>query len=318
MPTILVTGANGFIGQLVCERLLNDERYTVLLTDVVEPPIPQNVKYPQNAKTIEADLCAAAETVVDGNLDAAFVFHGIMSAGSELEFSLGMEVNITATRALLETLRTKNSGLRVVYTSSQAVYGLPFPEVVDEDVVPRPQSSYGAAKLVCETLLNEYTRRGFIDAVVLRLPTISPRPGKPTAAASSFLSGMIREPLNGQESVIPLEDRSFTSWLCSPATLVSNLMHALTMSTKDMPAHIRVINSPGIGVTIQEMMDALRKAGGQEALDLVTEKANPSLEAILRTWPIKVNNRKAYDLGFQADISFEETVLNYKQTLGKQ
>lgn len=314
---ILVTGGAGFVGQLVARKLLNDERHTVLLTDVVEPPIPQDVQYPQNVKTVKADLCADAATVVDRHLDAAFVFHGIMSAGSEADFSHGMEVNIDGTRALLEAFRTKNPGLRVVYTSSQAVYGLPLPEVIDENTPATPQSSYGAAKLVCETLLNEYTRRCFIDAVILRLPTISIRPGKPTAAASSFLSGMIREPLNRQESVVPLEDRGFTSWLCSPKTLASNLMHALTMSTSAMQPHLRVILSPGIGVTIQEMMDALEKVGGQKARSLVKEKTDPDLEAILRTWPTKVNNTKAYDLGFQPDVPFEQAVVDYKQSLGK-
>ncbi|KAL9114431.1 MAG: hypothetical protein Q9227_001512 [Pyrenula ochraceoflavens] len=313
---VLITGAAGFVGQLVAERLLSERSYTVLLIDIVDPPIPKGAKYPENAKTAKVDLCEAAESVVKDSLDAAFVFHGIMSAGSEANFDLGMKVNIDATRSLLEAFRAKKPGIRVIYSSSQAVYGLPLPEVIDESVVPTPQTSYGAEKLICETLVNEYSRRDFIDGIILRFPTISVRPGKPTAAASSFLSGMIREPLDGIESVVPLEDRSFTSWLCSPRTLVTNLMHALTIPTAKLEPHFRVINSPGIGVTIQEMMDALAKVGGDKALSLVKERRDAEMEKILRTWPTKVNNKKAYDLGFQADNSFEQAVIDYKQDLG--
>ena len=313
---ILITGAAGFIGQLVAEKLLEDESSTLILSDVVDPPIPKGARYPQNAKTVKVDLCEAADSVVDKSLDAAFVFHGIMSAGSEANFDLGMKVNIDATRSLLEAFRAKSPGIRVIYSSSQAVYGLPLPEVIDETVVPTPQTSYGAEKLICETLVNEYTRRKFIDGVILRFPTISVRPGRPTAAASSFLSGMVREPLNGIECIVPLKDRSFTSWLCSPKTLVANLLDALTIPTDKLEPHIRVLNSPGIGVTIQEMMDALEKVGGKEALDLVKEKTDPDMETILRTWPTKVNNKKAYDLGFKPDTSFEQAVIDYKASLG--
>lgn len=163
-----------------------------------------------------------------------------MSSGFEAKFDLGMRMNIDATRSLLEALRHTCAGARVIYASSQAFYGMPQPEVLDDAVIPTPESSSGAEKLICETMINEYTRRRFIDGLSLRFPTISVRPGKPTAAASSFLSGMIREPLNGLECVIPTEDRQFKSWLCSPKTLVGNLMHALTMSTSKLPTYIVV------------------------------------------------------------------------------
>ncbi|KAJ9239220.1 hypothetical protein DTO169E5_4510 [Paecilomyces variotii] len=312
---ILITGAAGFIGQLLARELLNGESYKVTLTDINEPPIPKGVKYPQNARIIKADLLSGADTVVDKSLDAVYAFHGIMSSGSEANFDLGLRVNIDATRSLLDELRKTAPGVRVIYSSSQAVYGQPLPEVVDDSVTPTPQSSYGAEKLICEALINEYTRRGFITGFTLRFPTISVRPGAPTAAASSFLSGMIREPLNGQESVIPLKDRSFKSWLCSPKTLVHNLLFTLTLPADSLPPHIRQINVPGICVTIQEMMDALEKVGGKDKLALLKEEEDASLKAILHSWPTKFDNSQAIKLGFKRDSSFEQAVIDYKDSL---
>lgn len=315
---ILITGAAGFIGQLLAKELLNDPSYTVTLTDINEPPIPTGVAYPQNARSVTADLLKGADAVVDKSLDAVYAFHGIMSSGSEANFDLGMSVNVDATRNLLEALRRTCPGVRVIYSSSQAVYGQPLPEVVNDSVIPTPQSSYGAEKIICETLINEYTRRGFITGFTLRFPTISVRPGLPTAAASSFLSGMIREPLDGKECVIPLEDRSFKSWLCSPKTLVHNLVHTLSLSKDALPPHIRQINVPGICVTIQDMMDALENVAGKDKLDLLTEKEDPTLRPILDSWPTRFDNSQAISLGFKRDSSFEQAVRDYQLEIGQQ
>ena len=248
---------------------------------------------------------------------AVFVFHGIMSSGSESNFELGMRVNVDATRSLLDSIRvTCRPNVRVIYSSSQAVYGLPLPEVVDNSVIPTPQSSYGMEKLVCEALINDYTRRGFLDGLTLRFSTISVRPGAPTAAASSFLSGMIREPLNGQRCKIPIEDRDFRSWLCSPKTLVLNLIYALTMPLSKIPSHIRQVNMPGISVSVQEMIDALEKVGGKDKLHLLSEKTDASLEPILRSWPTRFDNSQASDLGFKRDDSFVQAVQDYRDSLG--
>ncbi|KAH2803567.1 hypothetical protein KXW38_003642 [Aspergillus fumigatus] len=316
---ILITGAAGFIGQLLAKELLNDPSYHLTLTDIHEPPIPKGVKYPQNVKIIKADLLAGAESVVDKSLDAVFAFHGIMSSGSEANFDLGMSVNVDATRTLLEALRRTCPGVRFIYSSSQAVYGRPLPDVVDDSVTPTPQGSYGAEKLICETLVNEYTRRGFITGFTLRFPTISVRPGQPTAAASSFLSGMIREPLAGKECVIPVEDRSFKSWLCSPRTLAQSLVLTLSLPSDALPPHIRSINVPGICVTVQEMMDALEKVGGKDKLALLKEKEDPTLRPILDSWPTRFDNSQAIALGFKRDSSFEQAVQDYyeQEVLGR-
>ncbi|KAJ6115569.1 hypothetical protein N7523_005986 [Penicillium sp. IBT 18751x] len=312
---ILITGAAGFIGQLLAKELLNDSEYRITLTDIHQPPIPQGVRYPQNATALKADLLAGAEDVVDSSLDAVYAFHGIMSSGSEANFDLGMSVNVDATRNLLEALRHTCPGVRVIYASSQAVYGQPLPEVVTDSVIPTPESSYGAEKIICETLINEYTRRKFITGFTLRFPTISVRPGVPTAAASSFLSGMIREPLDGKECVIPIEDRSFKSWLCSPKTLVYNLLVTLRLSGDSVPPHIRQINVPGICVTVQGMMDALEKVAGKDKLALLREKEDPALVPILKSWPTQFDNTQAISLGMKRDESFEQTVLDYKVQL---
>ena len=314
---ILITGAAGFIGQLVAQHLLAHTSHFVTLVDIVHPPVPTGTKHPQNVQTIKADLCdaAAIRSIVSTDINAVFAFHGIMSSGSEADFDHGMRSNIDATRSLLDALRTHCPGVRFIYASGGAVYGQPLPAIVDETVAPTPQSSYGAEKLVCEILVNEYSRRKFVDGLSLRFPTISIRPGKPTAAASSFLSGMIREPLDGKVCDIPIEDRGFESWISSPRIILENLMHALTVDTSAMAPHIRQINMPGICVTIQEMMDALEKVGGKDRLALLREKEDPDLGAILRSWPTRFDNTAALKFGFKRDESFERFVADYVDSL---
>jgi nucleoside-diphosphate-sugar epimerase len=320
MPNILITGAGGFIGQLLAERLLSEPQYKLILTDIFEPPVPPKSKNPSNAKTVKADLCDAdsLNNLISTSLplDAVYIFHGIMSSGSEANFDLGIKVNLHSTANLLEALRqVKNTSLRAIYASSQAVYGQPLPALIDENVMPTPEGSYGAQKLICETLVNDYTRKRFFDGFCLRFPTISIRPGKPTQAASSFLSGMVREPLNGVECVIPLKDRTFKSWLCSPKTLAENLVIALTVDGNKLERHRRVVNMPGIGVTVQEMMDALAKVGGEDKLKLLREETDVDMERILRSWGTTFDNKLAYSLGFREDVSFEQAVRDYKESL---
>lgn len=226
-----------------------------------------------------------------------------------------MRVNFDATRALLESLRNTCPGVRVLYTSSQAVYGGDLIGPVVESLRPTPESSYGCEKMMCEYLINEYTRRGFVSGLILRLPTISVRPGKSTGAASSFLSGMIREPMQGLPCIIPLENRSFTSWLCSPRVLAANLLHALTLDLEMLPGHDRVLNLPGIGVTVQDMMDSLERVGGRDMLELLSEKEDPALKPILLSWPTSFDNSKTLSLGFARDHSFDDFVADFKATL---
>ncbi|KAF2760641.1 nucleoside-diphosphate-sugar epimerase [Pseudovirgaria hyperparasitica] len=308
---ILITGAAGFIGQILAEQLLADPLHTLILTDIIEPPIPRSAKHPQNAKCIKADLFDASSSVVTADLDAVYVFHGIMSSGSEANFDLGMRVNVDATRALIDTLRHTCPGVRVIYASSGAVYGHPLPAVLTESVLPTPESSYGVEKMMGEFLINEYTRRGFINGFSLRFPTISVRPGKPTAAASSFLSGMVREPLAGKECVIPIKDRSWKHWLCSPRTLVWNLVHMLGVPGDALPRHFRSVNVPGFQVSVQDMIDALERVGGKEAVALLREEEEPETKRILMSWADNYDNTLAIKLGMKQDSNFEQNIRDY-------
>jgi nucleoside-diphosphate-sugar epimerase len=195
------------------------------------------------------------------------------------------------------------------------VYNSDVPLPVDESVRPTPETSYGAEKVMCEYLINDYTRRGFINGLILRFPTVSVRPGLPTAAASSFLSGMIREPMNGKECVIPICDRQWRHWLCSPRILATNLVFSLSLPRDALPLHDRVLNHPGIGVSVQDMMDSLARVGGEDKLSLLREEEDPKVKPILYSWPADFDNTRALTLGFKRDTTFDEIVRDYKTAL---
>lgn len=205
--------------------------------------------------------------------------------------------------------------MRVIYTSSQAVYGGKVVEPVSEKVRPTPEGSYGCEKMMCEYLINEYSRRGFINGYITRLPTISVRAGKPTAAASSFLSGIIREPLQGLPCVIPLSDRGYKHWVCSPRVLIANLVRLLSLPTDALPNYDRVLLMPGIGVTVQDMMDSLARVGGPDKLKYLREEDDEALKRILYSWPATFDNTKAIELGLLRDESFDDIVAEFKQEL---
>ncbi|KAI1617483.1 nucleoside-diphosphate-sugar epimerase [Exophiala viscosa] len=314
---VLITGAGGFLGQFLARELLSNPEHKVVLTDIVDVPVPKGARNPHNATCIKGDLLKD-RSVVTPDLDAVYIFHGIMSSGSEANYDLGMSVNLESTRLLLETIRQVRPGLRVIYASSQAVYGRPLPDVITESVLPTPEGSYGAAKFMCETLINDMNRKGFIDAFVLRFPTISVRPGKPAPAASAFISGIIREPLEGKECIVPVKDRHFPSNVCNPKTLIWNLVYALTLKSDALPKHKRVLNSPGICVTIQEMMDALAKVGGEDKLQYIKEEHDEFQARILYSWAYNYDNSLALSLGFKKPENFEEAVKEYIEYMEEQ
>jgi len=314
---ILITGAGGFIGQFLARELLSNPDNKVVLTDIFDAPVPKGAKHPQNASTVKADLLKD-RSVITPDLDAAYLFHGIMSAGSEANFNLGMSVNLESTRLLLETIRQVRPGLRVIYSSSGAVYGRPLPDVINEDVLPTPEGSYGAAKFMCEVLINDMTRKGYIDAFCIRFPTVTVRPGLPAPAASAFISGIIREPLAGKECVLPVKDRDFPSHVTSPKALINNLVYCLTLPSDALPSHKRVINAPGHVVTIQDMLDALAKVGGEDKLKYVKEEHDEPIAKILYTWAVKYDNSLAYKLGFKKPDSFEQSVREYIEYMDEQ
>ncbi|KAK5113804.1 hypothetical protein LTR62_003188 [Meristemomyces frigidus] len=312
---ILITGAGGFVGQLLAEHLLA-ANHNLVLADIFEPPIPSHAKNPQNAQCIKADLSHDASSVLSKDLNAIYIFHGIMSAGSEENLELGYNVNLHSTLKLLEAIRNTCPGVRVIYASSCAIYGRPLPHLPTEETVPTPEGSYGAQKVMIEYAINDYSRRGILGATfIFRFPTISVRPGKPTAAASSWMSGIIREPLQGKESILPCSD-DFESWLCSPKTLANNLMIALDLPKDCMPSHIRQVNLPGITATVGEMLQALREVGGKEAVGLVKrEDASKEVKALLESWGVRYDVSKALKLGFKPDPGFREAVEDFARSL---
>lgn len=318
MPSILVTGASGYVGQELAAALLRStpSDTIITITDVQAPPVPASAaQYASRVRSVAADL--TSPQVVDDLIkksspyETVYLLHGIMSSGSEANFELGMRVNLEATRYILERLRTTMPGIKVVFTSSLAVYG-PTPKgfVINEtNLPPVPLSSYGSQKLMIEILLNDYSRRGFLDGRAVRLPTVTVRAGKPTQAASSFVSDIIREPFHGKKAILPVSKETEV-WICSPYTVVKNLLHAREIP-KEAFGNSRSVNLPGLKVTVQEMLDALEQIGGPERRALVEEKYDADIDRIVQSWSPNFDTARAKELGFSEDIPFIENVKQF-------
>ncbi|CAK7203874.1 hypothetical protein SEUCBS139899_006624 [Sporothrix eucalyptigena] len=317
----LITGAAGLVGPALAERLLEDPDNIVFLTDLIKPSIPPGAKHPENVRLLEADLCdpAAMKNVVAAALPltAAYVFHGIMSGASEANPALAMKVNVDAVRSMLLHLAEVQRGVRVIFSSSNAVYGAPLPDVVTEATTPTPTGVYGCGKYMMEILVNDLNRRGEIDAFSVRFPTIVVRPGKPSPAASAFLSGVIREPMNGIVCPLPLKDRQFKATLCSPRVAIENLVRITSWPSDKLPPHQRAINFPGIIASVQDLLDALAKVGGEDKLQFVTDEPNAAYEKILRSWAWSLDYSKPLELGLIGDENAEGLVREYVATLKK-
>ncbi|KAJ9617287.1 hypothetical protein H2200_001008 [Cladophialophora chaetospira] len=315
---ILITGAGGFVGQYLARKLLDDaSNHLVVLTDVTACSPPSNALNPHNATSVKADLSTAdLAALIPNDINAVVILHGIMSAGAEANLDLGMRVNFDATRHLLNHLRHLNSRIRVIYASSIAVYGRPFPHRITEDVFPTPEGSYGVEKLMCEALINDYTRRGFIEGFSVRLPGITVRPGPPSQAASSFLSGIFREPLAGRRCLVPTRDRGMKFWICSPKVLVENLVRLLRLPVDVLPRHKRALNLPGMLVSIQEMRDALAKVAGEDKLQYIDEAEGTEFEELVKSWPSDFDVSLALRLGLAPAERVENAAEDYIADIG--
>jgi nucleoside-diphosphate-sugar epimerase len=309
--TIIITGAGGFVGQILAKKLIQTSPDAhLILADVHSPPNPTSS---QNVKCIAADLTnlSACQELISHAPDAVYILHGIMSSGSEADLELGLKVNFDSVRHLLDTIRAKKSGTKVIFTSSCAVFGRAAVQNVatETDIVPMPESSYGTQKLMIEYLINDYSRRGLVDGRVVRLPTVFVRAGAPTAAASSFVSGIVREPVHGKESELPV-DPDIGIWLVSPKTLAHNLAYA-----KDIPAEkfgsFRTVLLPGYTATSREILDALEKVAGKETRALVKEKRDETVQRIVLSWPAKYDTSRAKSLGFAEDVGLEQTIRDF-------
>ncbi|KAK0516538.1 hypothetical protein JMJ35_001141 [Cladonia borealis] len=316
----IITGAGGFVGQALASALLEDPLVSKLtLTDVVEPSSPNRKGQSKvEVRCVKADLTSleTCQTLFTPDLNLIYILHGIMSGQAEANFELGLKVNLDSTRQILDLLRRTNPGVKVIYPSSTAVYGPPATPTtkITEGDTPVPGTSYGAQKHICETLLDDYSRRGFLDGRSLRLPTVTVRPGKPTGAASSFASGIFREPLNGEKAILPVS-KDLEVWICSPRTVVKNLILARDIPKEKFP-NTRIVNLPGITVTVNEMLEALKAVGGDEALKRVEEQRDEATEKIVLSWPTRFDVSRAKQLGFADDGPLERTLQEYLEDYG--
>lgn len=317
--SILITGAAGFIGQELAALLLkNGPETKLVLTDIVQPSCPDGVPENGQIQCIRADLSnqAECEKILGHPFSACFLLHGIMSGGAEQNFELGYRINLDSTRIILDHLRKNQPGVKVVFPSSLAVFGPSASgQIVSETTAPQPQSSYGTQKNMIEILLNDYSRRGMLDGRVVRLPTIIVRPGKPTAAASSFASGIVRESFNGEKNILPVSP-SLKMWICSPETVVKYLVLAMSIP-KEKFGLSRTVNLPGIIVTVGGILEAIEHVGGPERRALVEEKRDTSIEKIVGSWPAEFDISLAKSLGFVADKPLRDTIRTYADSLRK-
>jgi nucleoside-diphosphate-sugar epimerase len=295
MSKILVIGAAGMIGRKLVARLAGED---LILHDVV----------PFEGASAVSDLSApgAAEKLVASRPRLIFHLAAVVSGEAEADFDKGYRVNLDGTRRLFEAIRKENYKPKLVFTSSIAVFGAPFPEAIGDEFLHAPLTSYGTQKAISELLLSDYSRRGFFDGIGIRLPTICVRPGKPNKAASGFFSGIIREPLSGQEAVLPV-DESVRHWFASPRAAIGFLLHASKIDTDQLGTR-RNLSMPGVAATVGQQIEALRKVAGEKAARLIRREPDPTIQRIVSGWPQNFDARRALALGFRADDSFEQII----------
>ncbi|MEU8790906.1 D-erythronate dehydrogenase [Streptomyces sp. NPDC048643] len=323
---IVVTGAYGFLGRLLVGSLLRTRTFggapitrLVLVDRFVDSGFPST--HDPLVDVVRGELTDSLGEIFTAPVDVVFHLAAAVSAECEADFDLGMSANVDTTRALLEAARVQSSTggplPRVLFASSLAVYGpdsaLPVPPAVSESTVPLPQSSYGTQKLVCEQLLGDFTRRGFVDGRVARLMTVVVRPGRPNAAASGFLSGIIREPLAKLPAICPVDPATHVA-LASPRRTIEGILRVAEAEHGLGPGQLTgrlPVNLPALTVSVADMLDTLRKVGGAAAVDLVTVTPDPAVAAIVGSWPSVVDSRRAATLGLKPDPSFLAVVQDY-------
>ncbi|MGX8012191.1 D-erythronate dehydrogenase [Mesorhizobium sp. ORM8.1] len=309
---ILITGAAGMVGRKLIARLAKDgslrgRKIKALdLHDIVPPQAPALAGVDVAIHTGDLSEPGAAAKLVAARPNVIFHLAGIVSGEAEANFDLGYRVNLDGTRALFDAVRLAAFAPRLVFTSSIAVFGAPFPDVIPDDFHPTPLTSYGTQKQMSEALLADYTRRGFFDGVGIRLPTICVRPGKPNKAASSFFSGIIREPLAGQEAILPVP-RSVLHTHASPRSAVGFLIHAAEIDG-DTIGPRRNLTMPGVAVTVGEQIEALERLAGTDVAKRIREQPDETIWAIVKGWPTRFEAKRARELGFTAESSFDEII----------
>lgn len=326
---ILVTGSGGMIGRKLVERLVADKMLggkpiqSLTLVDVVESPIPQGA--PADTKPITADFSekGVAATLIQERPDVIFHLAAIVSGDAEANFEKGYRINFNGSWALFEAIRQEREKdgpnnnqassykPRFVFASTLAVFGPPFPDPVPDSLATTPTSSYGTQKAMIELLLADYSRKGYLDGVGVRLPTICIRPGKPNKAASSFFSGILREPLAGQEAPLPVGDE-VRHWFASPRAAVGFFITAATIDTSSLGPR-RSMTMPGVSATVGEQIEALRKVGGEKAVGLIKRVEDPFVANIVKGWAGRYDPQLASSMGFKGERNFDEIIKVYQE-----
>ncbi len=303
------------VGRKLVERLLRDggignrDITRMTLQDVVAPEQPPDASVPVRIVTSDFADAGAAAPLVAERPDVIFHLAAIVSGEAEAEFDKGYRINLDGTRHLIDAIRAVGGGYRprLVFTSSIAVFGAPFPDRIGDEFFQTPLTSYGTQKAICELLIADYTRKGLLDGVGIRLPTICVRPGKPNKAASGFFSNIIREPLAGAEAVLPVSE-DVRHWHASPRSAVGFLIHAATMDTGTMGAR-RNLSMPGLSVTVGEQIAALERVAGKGVTTRIRREPDPIIVGIVSGWPRNFNTERALRLGFTtAEKTFDDII----------
>jgi nucleoside-diphosphate-sugar epimerase len=309
---VLIIGGAGMIGRKLAERLARDGELggetisSLTLHDVVEGAVPAGAKMPVKVMTGDLPAPGEAARLVADKPDTIFHLAAIVSGEAEQDFDKGYRINMDGTRNLLEAVRAAGHKPRLVFASSIAVFGAPFPEAIGDEFFNTPLTSYGTQKNICELLISDYSRKGFLDGISLRLPTICVRPGKPNKAASGFFSNIMREPLAGHEAVLPVSE-SVMHWHASPRAAVEFMRHAATLDTAKVGPR-RALTMPGLAVTVGEQIAALKKVAGDKVVARIRREPDPFIEQIVAGWPRKFAANRALELGFKPDQSFEDII----------
>ncbi len=313
---ILIIGAAGMVGRKLADRLARDGALggkaieAMTLVDVVTPDAPAGFAGKVTLETVDLSAPGEAERLIAGRPDAIFHLAAIVSGEAEMDFEKGYRINLDGTRYLFDAVRIANGKdgyrPRVVFTSSIAVFGAPLPYPIPDEFHTTPLTSYGTQKAICELLLSDYSRRGFFDGIGIRLPTICIRPGKPNKAASGFFSNILREPLVGQEAVLPVSD-DVRHWHASPRSAVGFLIHGATIDV-DKVGPRRNLSMPGLSATVGEQIEALRRVAGDKAVNLIRREPDEMIMRMCAGWAPGFEAKRARELGFTAETSFDEII----------
>ncbi len=317
---VLILGGNGMIGQKLAHDIsangLNGETSELILHDIAKP----RWSGAGTPTLLTGDITddATTQTLAALKPDVIFFLAAIVSSDAEANFKTGWDVNARGAWNLLDALREQHENTggtyrpKIIFTSSLAVFSGPYPDAIGDDFHNAPLSSYGAQKSVVELLISDYARKGYVEGLSVRLPTICVRPGKPNLAASSFYSSIIREPLNGQEAILPVPD-TLRHWFASPVSAVGFLKHAAEMDFDRLEGR-SILNLPGVSCTVAQQIEALRQIAGNDVVKLIKPVPNPAIANIVMGWPRNFNPERAIKLGFRADKDFASIIQNYIDT----